>query len=433
MSPSTTPDPQRRSATFWAIWSVVAAFGTYFCMYGFRKTFTVGTFEGEGFMGTDFKSVLVISQVLGYTISKFVGIKIVSELEPKWRAIAILVLIGIAEAALVLFGILPRPWSLVALFINGLPLGMVFGLVLSFLEGRRLTEALSAGLCASFILAGGFVKSVGQWLVKDLAVSETWMPAAAGALFTVPLLIGVWMLSRIPPPTQTDREERAERAPMNADERWSLFRRLAPGLVMLVIMFVLLTVLRGLRDDFAPELWKALGVAEVPKADFTRSELWVGLICFGFGACFAVLRDNRKAFFGSIAACIFGFLLLGGTLLAQNAGALSPMAYMVLIGLGLYIPYVVVHTTVFERLLAVTREKGNLAFLMYLADSSGYLGYVAIVLGKGVLAKKANFLDLFTQAAWISIGIALVCLVGSWVYFARLQSSPSTVSGPVRA
>jgi hypothetical protein len=161
--------------------------------------------------------------------------------------------------------------------------------------------------------------------------------------------------------------------------------------------------------------------------------LWVGLICFGFGACFAVLRDNRKAFFGSIAACIFGFLLLGGTLLAQNAGALSPMAYMVLIGLGLYIPYVVVHTTVFERLLAVTREKGNLAFLMYLADSSGYLGYVAIVLGKGVLAKKANFLDLFTQAAWISIGIALVCLIGSWVYFARLQSSPSTVSGPVRA
>ena len=267
--------------------------------------------------------------------------------------------------------------------------------------------------------------------MKDIGVSETWMPAAAGALFTVPLLIGVWMLSRIPPPTRTDRQERAERAPMNADERWSLFRRLAPGLVMLVIMFVLLTVLRGLRDDFAPELWKALGVAEVPKADFTRSELWVGLICFGFGACFAVLRDNRRAFFGSIGACIFGFLLLGGTLLAHKAGMLSPMAYMVLVGLGMYIPYVVVHTTVFERLLAVTREKGNLAFLMYLADSSGYLGYVAIVFGKGALAQRANFLDLFTTAAWISIGVSLVCLVGSWVYFARRQPTASTVPQPV--
>ena len=37
---------------------------------------------------------------------------------------------------------------MVWLFVNGLPLGMVFGLVIGFLEGRKVTEALSAGpLC----------------------------------------------------------------------------------------------------------------------------------------------------------------------------------------------------------------------------------------------------------------------------------------------
>jgi Family of unknown function (DUF5690) len=36
---------------------------------------------------------------------------------------------------------------------------MVFGLILGFLEGRRHTEALTAGLCASFILADGTSKS----------------------------------------------------------------------------------------------------------------------------------------------------------------------------------------------------------------------------------------------------------------------------------
>ena len=39
---------------------------------------------------------------------------------------------------------------------------MVFGLVLGFLEGRQTTELLAAGLCASFILADGIMKSVGQ-------------------------------------------------------------------------------------------------------------------------------------------------------------------------------------------------------------------------------------------------------------------------------
>ena len=50
------------------------------------------------------------------------------------------------------------------MFINGLPLGMVFGLVMAYLEGRRQTEMLAAVLCASFIVSSGFVKSVGKWL-----------------------------------------------------------------------------------------------------------------------------------------------------------------------------------------------------------------------------------------------------------------------------
>ena len=53
---------------------------------------------------------------------------------------------------------------------------------------------------------------------------------------------------------------------------------------------------------------------------------------------------------------------------------LGAFPFMVLTGLGLYLPYVLVHTTLFERLMAVTRDGGTLGFLMYLADSAGYLG-----------------------------------------------------------
>jgi len=43
-----------------AVWAIVAAFGTYFCMYGFRKPFTSAGYSEIEFFGFDFKTILVI-------------------------------------------------------------------------------------------------------------------------------------------------------------------------------------------------------------------------------------------------------------------------------------------------------------------------------------------------------------------------------------
>ena len=83
--------------------------------------------------------------------------------------------------------------------------------MLSFLEGRQHTEALTAGLCTSFIVADGVVKSAGAELLKA-GVSEYWMPVCAGLLFVLPLLLFAWMLSRIPAPSRSDVAARSERA-----------------------------------------------------------------------------------------------------------------------------------------------------------------------------------------------------------------------------
>ncbi len=144
-----------------------AAFCAYFCMYAFRKPFTAATFDGETVFGWDLKTSLVLSQLLGYTLSKFIGIKVVSEMEAKYRAMTIVGLVAFSEAALVGFAYLPVPLKLPMIFLNGLPLGMVFGLILGFLEGRKQTEALSAALCASFIVSSGVVKFVGSWLLSS--------------------------------------------------------------------------------------------------------------------------------------------------------------------------------------------------------------------------------------------------------------------------
>lgn len=426
METSAHDEPSQRAAPapagwpdwVWGVWAVTAAFGCYFCMYGFRRPFTAATFSDMSVAGLSFKTALVTSQVLGYMISKFVGIKIIAEMPPQRRAATLLGLVLSAEAALVLFGLTPRPWNAALLFLNGLPLGMVFGLVLSFLEGRRMTEALVAGLCASFILADGVTKSAGAWLLS-VGVSEDWMPATAGLMFLAPLGVCVAMLSRIPPPNARDVAARAPRETMNRAQRWNFVYKYAAGLLPLVGMYLAVTIVRSIRADFAPELWRDLGHVAVPSI-FTRTELWVTLGVLAVNGSAVLIVDNQRAFFAALAACGLGFGLLATALAAQQGGYVSSFNFMVLLGLGLYLPYVAVHTTIFERLLSLTPERGNLGFLMYLADAIGYLGYVAVMIARNMTTEPGNVLGLLTTAGWITLAVSIVCLLQSGQYFARL-------------
>lgn len=114
------------------------AFCTYFSMYAFRKPFAAATYDAAPWLGLDLKTLYVISQVIGYTASKYIGIKWVSEVTRGQRLVLLLGLIGAAELALLGFALLPTPGKVVAIFANGLPLGMVWGLAARLLQIRQL-------------------------------------------------------------------------------------------------------------------------------------------------------------------------------------------------------------------------------------------------------------------------------------------------------
>ena len=421
-----------RGNTFgWAIWSAIAAFGAYSCMYAYRKPFTAGTYTGGVVLGLDEKTVLVTAQVLGYMLSKVIGIRIVSEVTPARRATAILLLVAIAELALILFGLVPSPFHVICLFLNGLPLGMVYGMVLGFLEGRRLTEATTATLCASFIVADGVTKTVGTWLL-DQGVTERWMPAMAGVLFLPPLLVFVWMLKRVPPPSVHDVAARSERKPMDRHERAALVRKFAPGLAAIVGVFVMVTVARSIRADFAPEIWKGLGITVAPST-FSKSEMLVAIGVLIVTGLTSMIEDNRRAFFASLGISGAGAILMLIALLGQERGWFGGFGFMVLMGLGLYLPYVAIHTTVFERLIAMTRHRGNLGFLMYLADSAGYLGYVMIMLGKPFLPRGGDFLGFYQGVATLVGILSLLGLALAWGYFLNVERGDEVVAVPIPA
>jgi hypothetical protein len=402
-------------------YAVFAAFASYFCMYAFRKPFAVGSFPGQtllwGIGAVDTKIVLIVAQILGYCASKFLGIKVVSEMTPGGRARAIVIAIAVAEAALVLFGLVPPPYNALCMFLNGLPLGMVWGLVFGFLEGRRVSDGLGAGLCASFIVASGFVKTAGK-LVLDSGVSEAWMPAVTGALFILPMLLFVWLLARLPPPSKADEAERLRRVPMDRQARWRFFKAVAPGLLLLTAAYVLLTAYRDFRDNFARELWDALGYADQP-AVLTTAELPVAVgSLIAVASCMAI-KNSRVALLAIHGALLFGALLIGGSTLLYERQLLGPGAWMVLVGLGLYVGYVPYNCVLFDRLIPAVGHLGTAGFLIYFTDAFGYLGSVALLLYKNFGGAEVSWLSFFGSFSHLTGWSSLVLFVLSALYFAR--------------
>ncbi len=100
---------RRASPAAFAAYCIAAAFGAYFCMYAFRKPWSAATFEGQQLLGLGLKEVLVASQLVGYTASKFIGLRFVSALDPARRARVLLALIAAAELALLGFALAPAP------------------------------------------------------------------------------------------------------------------------------------------------------------------------------------------------------------------------------------------------------------------------------------------------------------------------------------
>jgi hypothetical protein len=410
-----------------AAWCMLATFGSYAAMYGFRKPFTAASYA-EPLAGSSLKVWLVVAQVLGYTLAKFIGIRVIAEMTRARRLRTLLTLIAVAEASLLAFALTPAPYCIVWLFVNGLCLGQVFGLVLGFVEGRRLSELFIAGLCASFIFADGLTKAVGAALL-EAGVIETWMPAAAGGLFLAPLVFGAWMLARIPEPSAADIADRAPRLPLTRAERLDLLRRHGLGLAGVFLAYLAITVLRSVRADFAPELWRALGHSANP-ALFARSETWVAAAVLLVSASLVLVRGHGRAFAASLALSGLGMLV--GLLALQlfRAGTDDAFLAMVGLGFGLYVPYVLVHTTIFERWIALSRERANVGFLMYVADATGYLGYAVVMLAGQGLRDASGFLDFFVVLAGIT---ATVALLGFGLAALLLVRAKAPTPGPRRA
>ncbi|WP_343845975.1 DUF5690 family protein [Bowmanella denitrificans] len=407
-------------------YAIMAAFSTYACMYAFRKPVSVALFADASYWGVSLKVLYLSSQMLGYALSKVVGIKFIAELKQQGRAAGICKLIGLAALALLGFALVPPPYNIPFMFLNGLPLGMVWGFVFSYLEGRRVTEVLAAGLCTSFIVASGVVKSVGSYLMLHMAISEHWMPLATALLF-VPLLVSsVWLLDQLPSPNQDDIAARRARVPMDKAARLDYLQHYGRGLAMLTLAYVLLSLFRDLRDNFVADIWADVGISGSPLI-YTLTEVPVALMILSVIAMMMLIKSNRRALAVNHLCIGFGCLITAAASWLYWQQLISPVIWMVSIGMGLYLAYVPFNSVLFERLLACTDKPGNAGFLIYIADACGYVGSVALMLSASWLSADINWVGLIKNAGfWVGI-IGMLTTWLSWRYFST-RLTPTTRS-----
>lgn len=414
------------------LWAGGAAFSAYFSMYAFRKPFTASSYAatGDWAFEIDFKIALVIAQIAGYALSKVIGLKVIAEMEAHRRGVAILSLIGLSWAALILFALLPIPLKPLAMFLNGLPLGMIWGLVFGYLEGRRISDIVGAMLCASFIVSSGVVKSVGAWLMNDLGIADYWMPAATGALFMPLLLVSVLGLSRLPPPDPCDMAERTARVPMDGAERRRFVLTHWAALLPLVATYVIFTVIRDMRDNFSAEIWSELGFERVAVL-FTATEAPIAFALLVVLGGFVTIRNSVIALAALNILVILGAALLFLSTLAFEHGMLPPVPWMILSGAGLYLAYTPFNALYFDRLIAAVGRAGNAGFLIYVADATGYLGSVALMIVKNVAHVSRDWLPFMISLNYWGAVLAMAMMMV--VYDRQLRARGQAPDAPRQA
>ncbi|MES1221275.1 MAG: DUF5690 family protein [Bacteroidota bacterium] len=406
---------------------MVAAFGAYFCMYAFRKPFNAGVYAGLTLWGLHYKSILVITQVLGYMLSKFIGIKIISELKPASRNKLIVALILIAETALLLFGLVPYPYNFVCLFLNGLPLGMVWGVVFSYLEGRRFTEVLAMGLSTSLIISSGYLKTiyfyVHEWLTS---LSEFWLPFVIGLLFLPLFLLFVWMLSVIPAPSPEDIQRRSPRLPMTNEDKRNVFRQYGIGVVGLVIVYAMLATLRDFRDNFSVEIWNEIEPGW-NKTVFAKTETIAGIVVLIAVGLLSIIKSNRKGFIAVNFLIIGGLSITAVSTLLFHTHAIAPFWWMLLSGTGLFLAYIPFQVAMFERMIAFFRIKANAGFFVYICDAIGYLGSVILLLYKEFFMHDLSWSNMLIRFSYMQVIVSVIIMVLCIGFFLNRKKGPHSI------
>jgi Family of unknown function (DUF5690) len=427
---------RRRSADdpVTVVWFALALSCAYFCVYFWRYVVFVvpeaplvpleskksGDSGDEKVASVSLKTLLAISQTLGFLCAKFPAIRVVTGFNRAHR-LRLVVLLCASGALAVglgfgLGGLLalkdhagPGPWiQAFAVFLAAWPSSWIWGVVVTYTEGRRATEILLSSMSVLLVFAGGASRATGAAVAEGLFGNEyagsIWMPLVVGGGALVPSLLLFWVVDQAPPPSVLDVAHRAERASMSMGAAWRLFVDAWPGWVTVIIGYAGLTAIRAFRDFFALEIYTAVLGEEPPAVFYIVADFPAAIISATALSALRAVVDNRRA-----ALIMCGLMLLGTVILFATAvmqddaifggsndgkprerSKFAGYMWAILVGTGIYLSYLPNGAMFFDRILAARRDVGTGVFLVFASDLAGYVGSVSLLVNNAVNEVEAS-------------------------------------------
>lgn len=416
---------KRLSDILFILWAGGAALLSYSLVYALRKPYTAASFEDIDVFNMDYKVVVTIAQILGYVVSKFMGIKLISELKREERMKFILMSIVMAELSLIFFGLLSAPYNIAAMFLNGLSLGCMWGVIFSYIEGRRMTDILASLLGVSMVISSGTAKSAGLYVMNNLHVSEFWMPALIGAVALPLLALLGYALNRLPEPDAEDIAMKSERETLNGRQRKELLKSYLPFLSMLFIANIAIVILRDIKEDFLVNIIDVSAYSPWVLAQVDSVVTVIILVIFGL---MVLVKNNLKALSILFGLIIFGMIAMSVISFGQKNFQLSPIVWLFLQSLCLYIAYLTFQTIFFDRFIACFRIKGNVGFFIVMTDFLGYTGTVLVLVLKEFTHPDINWAEFYNQFAGYVGLFCCATFICSFVYLHQRYRKENTIA-----
>lgn len=395
------------------LWAGGTALLTYSLIYTLRKPFTAALYSDLELWGIDYKVMVTTIQIVGYLIAKFFGIKIISELKRADRFKFFAVSVVMAELSLVAFGMLPVPYNALAMFFNGLSLGCMWGVIFSFIEGRRVTDLLASLLGVSMVFSSGVAKSMGLYVMNELNIDQFWMPAFIGAIALPLLFLMAYSLIKLPHPDHEDIKHKSERSAIDATERKKIFRRYTAILTLILAANFVIVMLRDIKEDFLVNIIDMQGQSSWM---FAQVDTIITLIILGLFAVMTFVRKNIAVLVVMLILVVLSMGVMSYISFNYQVLDLSPMVWLFAQSLPLYIAYLTFQTIFFDRFIACFRIKGNVGYFIALIDFVGYAGTVFILFMKEAFSVDVNWFEMYNQMSAL-VGSISVVVFSAALYF----------------
>ena len=388
---------KRISDLLFILWAGGAALLSYSLVYMLRKPYTAAAFEDLEVFNMDYKVAVTIVQILGYVVSKFMGIKLISELRREERLRFILMSVVMAELSLVFFGLLSAPYNIAASLLG-----------------------------VSMVISSGTAKSAGLYVMDIWQVSEFWMPALIGAVALPLLALLGYALNRLPQPTEEDIALKSERESLNGRQRWELFKNFMPFLTMLFVANIAIVVLRDIKEDFLVNIIDMSGYSPWL---FTQIDSVVTLTILAIFGLMVLVKDNFKALSVLYGLIITGMMVMAFVSFGQERMGLSPVTWLFLQSLCLYMAYLTFQTIFFDRFIACFKIRGNVGFFIVLTDFLGYTGTILVLVLKEFVGTRLDWAVFYNQLAGYVGIFCCATFVASFVYLRQRYRKETALCG----